>query len=278
MGESSILWLRVAACLYFVGLIDAIATILRRRETFFRLSAGTFGLGALFHLVSLVEQGLATNHFPTSDILENLSFCGLIVAAAFVAIRWRYKDEAASLSVFIFPLVFLMTFMAALRSPISSSPVPSWSSDTIRGTWLVVHIVAELIGYAALLFTSIGSVLYLIQERQLKRKVVPSIYRVLPALGTLDDLILKSLSAGFVFITAGLIIAIVWAFIEHGTRWIGNSSITFSFVTWGVYLALVFFRVSAGWRGRKAAILSLVALAFCAITLAAHAGLQNRLL
>lgn len=273
MGESSILWLRVAACLYFVGLVDATATILRRRESFFRLAANAFGIGVLFHLVSLVEQGLAMSHVPATDILESMSFCGLIVAATFLAIRWRYKDEAAGLSVFIFPLVFLMTFMAALRSPVAA-----WSSETARGAWLIVHIVAELLGYAALLFTAVGSVLYLIQERQLKRRVVPSIYRMLPPLGTLDDLILKSLSAGFVFITAGLIIAIVWAFIEHGTRWIGNSSITLSFVTWGVYLALVFFRVSAGWRGRKAAILSLVALAFCFVTLAAHAGLQNRLL
>ena len=273
MGESSILWLRVAACFYFVGLIDATVTILRRRESFFRAAAGLFSIGVLFHLVSLVEQGLAMHHFPATDILESMSLCGFIVALTFLAIRWRYKDEAASLSVFIFPLVFLMTFMAALRSPVST-----WSSETARGTWLIVHIVAELIGYAALVFTSIGSVLYLIQERQLKRKVVPSIYRRLPPLGTLDDLIVKSLSAGFVFITVGVIIAIVWAFIEHGTRWIGNSSVTLSFVTWGIYLALVFFRVSAGWRGRKAAILSLVALAFCAITWAAHAGLQNRLL
>lgn len=273
MGESSILWLRVAACLYFVGLVDAIATILRRRAHFFRVAAGAFSLGAMFHLVSTVEQGLTVHHFPATDYFESLSFCALIVAATFVGIRLRYHDEAASLSVFIFPLVFLMTFMAALRNPVAT-----WSSETARGTWLIVHIVAELLGYAALLFTSIGSVLYLIQERQLKRKVVPSVYRMLPPLGTLDDLILKSLSAGFVFITIGVIIAIVWAFIEHGTSWIGNSSITLSFVTWGVYLALVFFRVSAGWRGRKAAVLSLVALAFCAVTWAAHAGLQNRLL
>lgn len=273
MEESSILWLRVAACLYFVGLAEAIATILRRRESFFHVAAGVFSVGAMFHLVSLVEQGLAMHHFPATDVLESMSFCALVVAVTFLGIRWRYKDEAASLSVFIFPLVFLMTFMAALRSPIST-----WSSETARGTWLIVHIVAELLGYAALLFTSVGSVLYLIQERQLKRKVVPSVYRMLPPLGTLDDLILKSLSAGFVFITIGVIIAIVWAFIEHGTRWIGNSEITLSFVTWGVYLALVFFRISAGWRGRKAAILSLVALTFCAVTWAAHAGLQNRLL
>jgi ABC-type transport system involved in cytochrome c biogenesis permease subunit len=273
MGESSILWLRVAACLYFVGLVESIATILRRRETFFPLAAGVFSAAVMFHIVSLVEEGLALQRFPAADILDSMSFCGLIVAITFVAIRWRYKDEAASLSVFVFPLVFLMTFMAALRKPVSP-----WSSETVRGAWLIIHVIAELAGYAALVFTAIGSLLYLVQERQLKRKAVPSIYRVLPPLGTLDDLILKSLSTGFVCITAGLIIAIVWAFIEHGTRWIGNTSITLSFVTWGVYLALVFFRISAGWRGRKAAILSLVVLAFCAITFATHAGLQDRLL
>src|SRR5580704_14798935 len=143
MGESSIIWLRVAACLYFVGLIDAILTILRRRESFFRIAAGAFSIGVIFHVVSLIEQGLAMHHFPATDILESMSFCGLIVAATFLAIRWRYRDEAASLSVFIFPLVFLMTFMAALRSPVAT-----WSSETARETWLIIHIVAELLGYA----------------------------------------------------------------------------------------------------------------------------------
>ena len=89
MGESSILWLRVAACLYFVGLIEAIVTILRRRESFFRVAAGAFSIGAMFHLVSLVEEGLAMHHFPAADILESMSFCGLIVAVTFLLIRWR---------------------------------------------------------------------------------------------------------------------------------------------------------------------------------------------
>ena len=85
MAESSILWLRVAVCLYFIGLVDAIVTILRRRETFFRVAAGAFSIGAMFHLVSLVEQGLAMRHFPATDILESMSFCGLIVATTSVS-------------------------------------------------------------------------------------------------------------------------------------------------------------------------------------------------
>ena len=81
-----------------------------------------------------------------------------------------------------------------------------------------------------------------------------------PPLGTLDELISRSLGAGFAFITASIIVGIIWAFIEYGTSWIDNGLISISFITWGIYLALIFFRVSAGWRGRKAAILAIIAL------------------
>ena len=81
----------------------------------------------------------------------------------FLAIYWRYKAE--SLSVFVFPLVFVMTLVAALRNPVSH-----WSSEAVRSTWLIVHIVLALLGYAALLFTAVAAVAYLMQERQLKQK------------------------------------------------------------------------------------------------------------
>lgn len=272
MGESSVLWLRVAVCFYSIGLIDAIITVLRRREALFRAALGAFALGALFQLVSIVEQGLAQGQLPVNDIFETMSFCAWIITATFLAIYYRYK--AASLSVFIFPLVFVMTLVGALRSPVSP-----WSNPVIRSTALAVHVVASLLGYAALLFTAAASVLYLLQERQLKRKKSASgVYRVLPPLGTLDELISRSLGAGFGFITLGLVIGSIWAFVEMGTRWIGDGSIAISFVTWAVYLALVFFRVSAGWRGRKTAVLSIVALACCLVTWVAHAQLQRRLM
>jgi ABC-type transport system involved in cytochrome c biogenesis permease subunit len=271
MGESSVLWLRVAAGLYSVGLIDAIITVVRRREGLFRIALAAFGMGALFQLVSIVEQGLAQQQLPVNDIFQTMSFCAWIITVTFLGIYYRYK--AASLSVFIFPLVFVMTLVGALRNPVSP-----WSNPVMRSTLLAVHVVATLLGYAALLFTAAAAVVYLFQERQLKRKQTSGFYRVLPPLGTLDDLISKSLGVGFGFITIGFVLGSIWAFVDMGTRWIGDSSIAIGFLTWGVYLSLVFFRVSAGWRGRKTAILSIVALACCVATWLAHAQLQKRLL
>jgi ABC-type transport system involved in cytochrome c biogenesis permease subunit len=83
---------------------------------------------------------------------------------------------------------------------------------------------------------------------------------------------------GFVLITLAVVVGSTWAFVEFGTRWITDPKIGISFFTWGIYLAMVFLRISAGWRGRKAAVLAITALGCSALTWVAHAQLQNALL
>jgi ABC-type uncharacterized transport system permease subunit len=269
MAEMSIIWLRVAAGLYSLGLLDAVLTIIQRRAHMFRVALGALALAGVFHLVSIVEQGIAIEHFPASGFYESMSLCAFLITSLFLFIYWRYRLE--SLSVFIFPLVFLMTLVASLGRPVSAS----WSSQTVRDAWLMVHVVLVLLGYAALLFTAVAAVLYLLQERELKRKKPRSFYHRLPPLGTLDDLITRFMGLGFVLITLAVIAGSIWGFVELGTGWIADPKIGISFVTWGIYLAMVFLRVSAGWRGRKAAVLAITALGCSALTWAAHAQLQN---
>ena len=66
-----------------------------------------------------------------------------------------------------------------------------------------------------------------------------------------------------------------WGFIELKANWIAEPKIAISFFTWGVYLIMVCLRVTAGWRGRKAAIMTVVVVGFSALTWAAHARLGN---
>ena len=74
-------------------------------------------------------------------------------------------------------------------------------------------------------------------------------------MGTLDKIITKAMGFAFAFITLSIVAGSTWAFIESGTRWIGDAKIAISMITWGFYLVMIFLRTSAGWRGRKAAIL-----------------------
>ena len=270
MAEMSVIWLRVAAALYSVGLVHAIFAITQRRANLFRGALAAARVGVLLHFVSVIEEGLITGHCPIANLYETMSLCALIVMALFLVVHWRYKIE--SFSVFMFPLVFLMTLVATM-----GRPVANWSSPAIRNVWLTTHIVLVLLGYAALLLTAVAAVIYLIQERELKRKSPRKFHYRLPPLGTLDELISRFMAAGFVLITLATIAGTTWGFIEAGAGWIRDPRISISFITWGIVLAMVFLRVSAGWRGRKAAIMAIAALAFSAITWVAHSGMRLNL-
>jgi ABC-type uncharacterized transport system permease subunit len=269
MAEMSVIWLRVAAALYSLGLVHAILTLIRRREHLFRPALGALGLGSLFHLVSIVEEGLSSHRVPIANFYQTLSMGAFLVVVLYLFVHWRYK-KVDGLGIFIFPLVFVATMVATLETPVGA-----WSSPIVRDAWLTVHIVLVLLGYAALLFAAAASLLYLFQERELKAKKPRRFYYRLPALGTLDDLISKTMSLGFVLITVSVLAGCTWAFIELGTGWISHPKIAISFFTWGVYLVLVFLRTTAGWRGRKAAIMTVTVLGFAVITWGTHSGLGS---
>ena len=268
MHEMGIFWLRVATALYAVGLIHAIIVVLRRKSEVFSVALGAFCVGTILHVVATVELTTAAGHLPVDNFYESSSLCALLIAILFLFVYWRY--QFASLSVFIFPLVFLMAEIAAMETPVGS-----WPNASVRDAWLLVHVLMILLGYAALILTAIAACFYLVQEKHLKKKRPARFFDRLPPLATLDNLITNAMGLGFVFITLGTIAGSAWAFIESGTRWITDPKVGLSLVTWLFYLVMVFLRASAGWRGRKAALMALSVLGFSVLTWVAHVGLRS---
>ena len=268
MGQTSVFWLRVTLALYSFGLFHALLTVIRRRQRAFSAALTAFCVGAVFHLVSIVEEGLAVGRFPVVNLYQSSSLIGFLITVLFLIAYWRYKYE--SLAVFIFPIVFIFTLVASL-----GHPVEPWSSPELRSSWLFVHVVLALLGYAALFLTCVAAVMYLVQERELKSKKPRAFYHRLPPLGALDELGYKTMAAGFVLITLGLITGSFWAFIEWGTRWVVDPKIILAFVTWGIYLVMIFTRWTVGWRGRKAAYFAILGFCCAALTWMVDSGVHS---
>jgi ABC-type uncharacterized transport system permease subunit len=271
MQETSIFWLRVAAALYSIGLLHVLVSALRRHSELFPTALGCFSIGTVLHMVALVELWFAYGSLPANNFFESASLCGFLLAMAFLIVYWRY--QFASLSVFIFPVVFFLTLLGA-----TAVPVGPWTHPTVRDAWLLSHVLAVMLGYAALFLTAVASIFYLIKEKQLKDKRSGGLFERLPALGTLDNLVTKSLGFGFALLTVALITGSTWAFVESGTRWITEPKIGIAVLTWALCLVLVFLRTSAGWRGRRAAVMSIAVLSFSALTWVASVGLRSTLL
>ncbi len=268
MLEMSIVWLRVATGLYSIGLLHAILTALRKRSGLFDFATVTFCIGVVIHFVAIVQVGVAIGSLPVNNVNESMSLCGFLIAVGYLILYWRY--QFASLSICIFPLVFIMTQVGSMEFPVAS-----WSDMRLRNAWLLLHVFLVLLGYAGLALTALASLFYLVRERQLKSKIKTTgrFFDRLPPLGTLDNLITGAMGFGFVFITLGVIVGSTWAFVELGTSWIGQAKIAISLITWFFYLVMIFLRTTAGWRGRKAAIMALSVVGFSALTWVAHAGL-----
>jgi hypothetical protein len=49
----------VAAALYILGLLHTILTLVRRSDDLFRIALAAFGVGRVFHLVSIIGDGIA---------------------------------------------------------------------------------------------------------------------------------------------------------------------------------------------------------------------------
>ena len=268
MQEMSIFWLRAAVALYAVGLLHSVWTVLSRQSSrWFGIAITTFLMGAVLHGVSIVERTRLIGHLPVENFFNTASLCALVLAAAFLFLTWRYRFE--SLGVFLFPLVFVLALFGSM-----SEPVESWTNSRVRDGFLVAHIVLVLLAYAALVMTAVASIFYLIQERNLKLKSSSKLFDRLPPLVTLDSVITRAMGLGFLLITLGTVIGLIWAFIESGTRWVGEARVVIALITWALCLVMVFLRTSAGWRGRKAALLAIVIVGCSAVTWVAHIGLR----
>jgi ABC-type uncharacterized transport system permease subunit len=261
-------WLRVALTFYGVGLLYAVVTLWGSHRVLTRILLPAVGMGSVFHLVAIVEYIMRPDLAP-SFLHQVESLMAFLLMAFFFVVYLLYKT--ASPGVAVFPLVFLLTLSAASTSTLAGGPSP-----TVSNSWIFTHVILILIGYTALFFTFFASILYLIQERNLKAKGPGrSIWSMLPALATIDEIGYRCLVFGFPFMTLGLIAGSVVAEGRYGARYFADPKILFSIFMWVVYTILLYTRWNAGWRGRRAAYMSAFAVGVAVVALFANSLSQT---
>src|SRR3954447_16153364 len=268
-----LVWLRVAAVLYAGASIAAFPAVLYRQERWRQACVHIGSIAFLFHFVSVVEMLARAHSWVPVGVSDGESLLGLLIAGLFFLVWWIYKTM--SLAVFAFPITFFIVFIPTLGYDRYTFP-----SKGVWTSWLIAHIAALLAAYAALGFSMLASLLYLVQERRIKSKIKPgedtwwAPLEWVPPLDTLERIAHATLLFGFPCMTVGLVIGSVLAQSELGSVYFRDPKVIASFLMWAVYVLLLFLRSTKGLRGRKAAYLSgvvfLVMLAVWAANLLSH--------
>jgi ABC-type transport system involved in cytochrome c biogenesis permease subunit len=100
--------------------------------------------------------------------------------------------------------------------------------------------------------------MYLIQRYFLKTKHFGALFQRLPSLETMDDISYRCLTVGWPLLTVAIISGSIWSDQAMGSYWVWDRKQTWSLIIWVIYAALLHGRITIGWRGKRAAILSII--------------------
>jgi ABC-type uncharacterized transport system permease subunit len=177
-----------------------------------------------------------------------LSLIGLGMAAlSTLAARSQRLD---ALGVVVYPLAafFLLLYGFAERRPLTDL---DWRLQS--------HAWLALLAYAALAVAALIALMLWFQERALRQRQIHGWLRILPPLTQLEALLFRSLTAAFVVLTLALVTGAL--FVENLLAQHLWHKTSLSFLSWLVLGALLFGRWRFGWRGRRAVVLTLTAMA-----------------
>lgn len=224
------------------------------------LTVVAFGL----HLGSVVTRGMAAHRAPWGNMYEYSSMVALVATGAFLVLLTRERVRYLGTFVLLFVVLFLGLAGTVLYVP-AGPLIPA-----LQSYWILIHVAAAITASGTFAVGGVITLLYLLRESYERltaagrRTRVSSLGRLLPPASSLDRVAYRVHAFAFPLWTFAVIAGAIWAEAAWGRYWGWDPKETWSFITWVVYAGYLHARATAGWRGRKAAIIALAG--FSALT------------
>ncbi|MSP24131.1 MAG: hypothetical protein EXR75_02985 [Myxococcales bacterium] len=235
-------FISAAAC-YLAASAFFYLDIVRVNARFVTLAPVTLGVAATAHACFITVASFVAHVCPVHSVEFILSVAALVATVVYLALRNRFRIHA--LGILVAPVGLVLTLATYfLRGAAPGQRLPA--------SFIGLHVLANLTGLAMFLLASGAAVLYLVQERRLKRKSA-AVMGTLPSLDALDRAVHRFLIAGFPLLTLGVVSGTVWS--ERLSRDAPQELLraVLSYTTWLLFAAVLLLRVLGGWRGRRAA-------------------------
>ncbi|MFP5282130.1 MAG: c-type cytochrome biogenesis protein CcsB [Actinomycetes bacterium] len=220
-----------------------------------RIGLALTGIAFALSLAGVVLRGLAAGRAPWGNMFEFTTSAMVFVVAVFLVGAWRFGWRWLGLPVTL--LAAIGNGLAVTVFYVAVAPlVPA-----LHSVWFVIHIVAAAIAGAAFNVGALLSLLYLLRSRAEERGELSGSLRLLPAAARLDVLAYRFHAFAFPLWTFTVAAGAIWAEYAWGRYWGWDPKETWSLVTWVIYAGYLHARATAGWRGRRAAVIALVGVA-----------------
>ena len=230
-------------------------TTINRREKVLRVAQALTILYFLILFIGVLARGLSAGRAPWGNMYEFSINGALAFTFAYLVASLKFEVQWLGILITFSSLLTLGTAITLLYVP-SAPLVPA-----LKSPWLVIHVAAAIISGGVFLLSNCIAGAYLVLEQIEKKRdgQRPLWAQRLPKLETLDQLSYRLVALVFPLWTFAIIAGAIWAEAAWGRYWGWDPKETWAFITWVGYAAYLHARVTAGWKGSRAAWLCLIA-------------------
>jgi ABC-type uncharacterized transport system permease subunit len=222
-----------------------------------KLGNRSLDIANIFWFLLLICWGLRYQSEGVKRLLMGLSVVGIY--AFYKLVLKRY--QIASIGI-------LFAFFSVLFSFASYSfTQPIHLEEGLQKGILYVHIFLAIIAITGFSLSALFSALFLLQNKRLKDKKNVGLKKIGPSLDVLDEYAFKQILIAFPAYTISLILGSAEAFKLGQIK----TAYLIAIFSWLMYAVTIQMRVIAGWRGKKANYLTLLALLCLFLVLSQYA-------
>jgi len=247
----------ISIFVYFFAMVLYVSYLAFRSEGLGKVATGTLLAGVIVETAAILMRWyesyqMGIGRAPLTNLYESLVFFAWTIAIVYLLMERKFKIKTAG--AFVAPFPFIIMAYASLNPNEIQPLVPALQSN-----WLISHVVTCFVGYAAFAVSFGVSFLYLLKVKAEKgpAKNPGGLLGYLPSSDVLDEVGYKTIAIGFPLLTIGIITGAFWANVAWGTYWSWDPKETWSLIVWLIYAAYLHARITRGWRGKRAAILSI---------------------
>lgn len=232
---------------YLTALLFSAANLFSKKGWFASATTVFLSTGVVVQTVYMATRWFTAGRAPFSNMFESMVLFVWAMVVVYLALRIRRQIPvlgAATALMAVLTLAYASTYETRIQ-PLMPA---------LRSNWLTVHVFTVFLGYGGFAIAALASTGYLIAARagsKVRAEVVTAF----------DATTAKTVAFGFLFLTVGIISGAVWANSAWGTYWSWDPKETWSLITWFIYAVFLHCRFMRGWKGKRAAWISVVGFA-----------------
>lgn len=210
---------------------------------------------------------------PLHAHVDGLVLINTLLAAALLFLRWQPRMLAVS--AFGLPILALLYAWSVCAVTWTYRP---FRIDSLTPLWTGLHLAGVYIGTLCFVIGAVAAAAYLYVHHRIRHKDEPETIGRLPPLETLEQLVIRSATAGFAILTIGLIGGIVVISRQPAALSPGGwiiAKLTLAGGAWLLYALLINLRFATSFRGPRAAWLSIAGLVLIIATYALVSALPS---